>query len=171
MFFVFTLDFTFYIRLERRERERETNLIVRMGDHDRRDSEQKRLLRHAVGVFGFSTWIAGMGQAFAAVRKIGSESQFRTAHVGGTMHAVFMFAMAGCIREFRLSKSEKDSLVWWTIVMGWGNTLGYTVGAFLRHRGLKPGGLNNPPLALFLTAMYALVRVLQLSWRGSQRMV
>ena len=129
----------------------------------------KRLLRHATGVLAFSTWVAGMGQARAAIRKMQSESQFRTAHMGGTVHACLMFAMAGCVREFELSERDRSSLVFWTIVMGWGNTLGYTVGAFLRHRGLQPGGLNNPPLALFLLAMYALVRVLRLSWRGSSQ--
>ena len=41
-----------------------------------------RLLRHTVGVFGFSTWFVGMLHALAATKGIGKESQFRTAHVG-----------------------------------------------------------------------------------------
>ena len=42
-----------------------------------------RLLRHTVGVFGFSTWFVGMLHALAATTKgFGNESQFRTAHVG-----------------------------------------------------------------------------------------
>ncbi len=133
--------------------------------------QSRRLLRHAVGVFGFSTWFTGMLQAMVATRQmVGSEAQWRTAHVGGTMHAVFMYGLAGALREFALSKADRTSLTSWAIVMGWCNSLGYTVGALLGKRGLEFTGVdrNLPPLSLFLTAMYALAKVLQLSWRGSR---
>jgi hypothetical protein len=49
-------------------------------------AQAKRLLRHAVGVFSFSTWVVGFAQTLAATKgflRPGSEAQFRTAHVGG----------------------------------------------------------------------------------------
>lgn len=132
-------------------------------------AEARRLLLHGTGVFAFSTWAVGMAQAAAATKRRASEGQWRTAHTGGTMHAVFLFAMAGCIREFSLSDADRASLSTNAILMGWCNSLGYAVGAALGKRGLEFTGLdsNLPPLVLFLTAMYALAKVLQLSWRGA----
>ena len=133
-------------------------------------AEQKQLLRHATGVLALSTWFTGLLQARAANRSSRSESQFRTAHVGGTLHAVFLYAMAGVISKFCLTEGERKSLTYNSILMGWTNTLGYTVGAMLGKRGLKFTGLdgNLPPLVLFCTAMYALAKVLYLSWKGSR---
>lgn len=132
---------------------------------------ERRLLRHATGVFGISTWFTGMLQALATGTH--RESQFRTAHVGGTLHAVFLYAMAGAISKFNLNSEDRESLTDNSILMGWTNTLGYTVGALIGKRGLKLTGIdgNLPPLALFCVAMYALAKVLYLSWKGSQARV
>uniref|UniRef100_A0A7S3PK88 Uncharacterized protein n=1 Tax=Aplanochytrium stocchinoi TaxID=215587 RepID=A0A7S3PK88_9STRA len=139
-------------------------------DDDGRE-DARYILRHAVGVFGFSTWITGMLQAFSITEGIPNknESQWRTAHVGGTMHAVFLFAIAGALKELNLSASDRKSLAFYSVMMGWGNSLGYSVGALIGKRGLeaKPDG-NLPPLALFLSAMYALAKVMQLTYKGTQ---
>ena len=133
-------------------------------------AEEKQLLRHATGVLALSTWFTGLLQARAANRNSRSESQFRTAHVGGTLHAVFLYAMAGVISTFCWTHGERKSLTYNTILMGWTNTLGYIVGAMLGKRGLKFTGMdgNIPPLVLFCTAMYALTKVLYFSWKGSR---
>lgn len=90
--------------------------------------------------------------------------------VGGTMHACFLFGMAGALRELDLSNADRSSLAYYSIIMGWGNSLGYTVGALLGARGLEITGVdrNLPPLSLFLSAMFALAKVLQITWKGSQ---
>ena len=139
------------------------------------DSNSKALLRHGVGVFGWSTWIIGMLQAMAAtgkMRRDGAEAQFRTAHVGGTLHAAYMLAMAGALSKFTLSKGDEDALTYWTIMMGWTNSLGYGIGAMLGKRGLEFTGFdrNLPPLSLFLVAMYSLFQVMRLSWKGSRQL-
>jgi hypothetical protein len=161
-----------------------------------RPSEAKRLIRHAVGVFGFSTWVVGIAQTLAATigfLRPGSEAQFRTAHVGGTVHAALMFGMAGALRELTLSDPDRRSLVDAMIMMGWGNSVGYALGAFIGKRGLEPWASaynvltrrptnqrptfrpmldkNLPPFLLFVLAIVGLARVLQLTYRGSRESI
>ena len=113
--------------------------------------------------------MAGGGQTLAAARGIGSEQQFRTAHTGGTVHAALMLGLVGAIRELALNVTERRSLVTWIAVMGWGNSVGYTVGAFLGKRGLEPKSRGDlVPFSCFLAAISGLVRTLQLLWRGCQ---
>jgi hypothetical protein len=80
-----------------------------------------------------------------------------------------MFAMAGALRELTLTQEDERSLVGATIVMGWGNSLGYGLGAFLGKRGLEPKpDANLLPFMLFVLAIGGLTRVLQLTYRGAQ---
>ena len=85
------------------------------------------------------------------------------------MHACFLFGMAGALRELDLSVKDRTDLASYSIMMGWGNSIGYTLGALLGARGLQLKlDANLPPLSFFLSAMYALAKVLQLTWKGSR---
>ena len=95
---------------------RDSFIFVRDGGRDTAASP-----RH--WCFALSTWFTGLLQARAANRNSRSESPFRTAHVGGTLHAVFLYAMAGVISKFCLTHGERKSLTYNTILMGWTNTL------------------------------------------------
>lgn len=138
-------------------------------------SHARRLVKHALGVFTLSTWVAGLGQASMA-SKARNEAQFRAAHVGGTVHAALLFAIAGVLRHLNLNDKEKSSLVSWTAVLGWANSSGYLIGAMLGARGLTPtgnevlaGGKKNMlPFSLFLVAIYSLIRVTMLTWHGTK---
>ena len=163
--------------------ERKATLVERLkqsilAERDARVSrEARRLVQHALGVLSMSTWVAGLLQASAATKAKVSESQFRTAHTGGTVHAGLMLGMAGALHHLVLTDAERTSLVTWTAIMGWCNSGGYLVGALVGARGLTPwggrhlrGGLANAgPFASFVVAMVALLRVTQLAWRGAAR--
>jgi len=136
-------------------------------------AEAARLARHATGIFGFSTFIAGGLQALAATRRGGlsaaAEGQFRTAHVGGTVHAALLLGLVGALRELRGLRDAADvrALVSAAALMGWGNSVGYTVGALLGKRGLEPRADGNiSPFSLFCAAIAGLARTLQLLWKG-----
>ena len=138
-------------------------------------AEAARLARHATGIFGFSTFIAGGLQALAATRRGGlsnhpaAEAQFRTAHVGGTVHAALLLGLVGALRELRGLRDAADvrALVSAAALMGWGNSVGYTVGALLGKRGLEPRPDGNlVPFSLFCAAIAGLARTLQLLWKG-----
>ena len=134
------------------------------------EAETARLARHATGIFSFSTFVAGGLQALAATRGIGSESQFRTAHVGGTVHAALLFGLVGALRELRGLRTGADvrALVSAAALMGWGNSAGYTIGALLGKRGLEPRpDANLVPFSLFCAAIAGLARTLQLVWKGA----
>eukprot|EP00756_Hemistasia_phaeocysticola_P061197 Hpha_TRINITY_DN4689_c0_g1::TRINITY_DN4689_c0_g1_i1::g.97143::m.97143 len=137
---------------------------------DKGSVEARRLLRHATGVFFFSTWVSGFVHYFGIMKQHGiTEGQGSTSHVGGVMNAVMMFAVAGGMRELLLSTEERGELVTAVAHMGWANTLGYTIGALIGSRGLGLEKLRDaPPLALFLYAMVQLARALRLLWRGSR---
>mmetsp|Transcript_40866 Transcript_40866/g.82386 ORF Transcript_40866/g.82386 Transcript_40866/m.82386 type:complete len:169 (+) Transcript_40866:57-563(+) len=161
-----------------------------MGASDDATAVQgRRLLRHAVWIFFTSTFVAGGSFTLSITSGVGTESQFRTAHTGGTVHAALLFGVAGCLRLLKLDDDDTRSLVTSSAVMGWGNTLGYLIGAYLSARGLKPvtistkppflldldgsgplGSIarNTVPNLLFGAAILALMRFIHLVHKGTR---
>ena len=150
--------------------------------------EGRRLLWHAAWILFTATFVAGGGFTIAITSGVGVESQFRTAHIGGSVHAALLFGAAGSLHLLQLHADDMRTLVNCCAMMGCGNTLGYTVGAFLKARGLKPvtlstkppyvldfsntgplGGLvtNLLPNALFVAAILGLVGTIYLVNKGA----
>eukprot|EP00930_Biecheleria_cincta_P005341 TRINITY_DN106265_c0_g1_i1.p1 TRINITY_DN106265_c0_g1~~TRINITY_DN106265_c0_g1_i1.p1 ORF type:complete len:169 (+),score=21.76 TRINITY_DN106265_c0_g1_i1:78-584(+) len=111
--------------------------------------EGRRLLWHAAWILFTATFVAGGGFTVAITSGVGAESQFRTAHIGGTVHAALLFGASSSLHLLQLTALEVRRLTDCCALMGWGNTLGYTLGAFLKARGLKP-------ITLMTTAPYLL---------------
>mmetsp|Transcript_42247 Transcript_42247/g.59132 ORF Transcript_42247/g.59132 Transcript_42247/m.59132 type:complete len:169 (+) Transcript_42247:52-558(+) len=112
-----------------------------MDDHTYRAGRE--LCLHGFLIFTFALFVAGVGFEIALVTSgktfdEGNKNQWRTAHVGSSVNALFVIA-CGCAQPFFvLSKKQRSWMIFGVKLTGWGNALGYTIGAIVGHRGLVP---------------------------------
>jgi hypothetical protein len=104
-----------------------------------------KLCLHATIVMFTATMIGGFGYEFAIVTGFPKEreGQWKVAHSGSSINAVFLFAVAAVQPLLTLSSSQRNTLVHSMIVAVYGNMIGYTLGALVGHRGLTPVCLKD----------------------------
>ena len=148
----------------------------------------KALVRHGVLIMLFGAFVAGMGYEVSIVDTFDEahKAQWKTAHIGTCMQSLLLLAAAAVCSLLDLGPSEWSVYRLAVVLTGWGNSLGYTVGAFVGHRGLTPvcGTMESPiilsicesgpPLnvfvnGLFVIAMVAIIPALGLMFIGACR--
>lgn len=100
----------------------------------------------------------------------GTEAAWRRAHLGALMNALAMFAFAGIGSVVCLSDPGQRWLARCVIITGWGNSLGFLIGAIYSVRGLAFGDVvaNSVVYVLFLIAAGTAFVQAFLVWKGAR---
>lgn len=100
----------------------------------------------------------------------GTEAAWRRTHLGALMNALAMMAFAVAGSSLRLSARARQWYVVSVCITGWGNTLGFLVGALFGVRGLAFGGAwaNSLNYLLFLVAAATAFIQAWLLWQGAR---
>eukprot|EP01062_Namystynia_karyoxenos_P081739 TRINITY_DN9042_c0_g1_i1.p1 TRINITY_DN9042_c0_g1~~TRINITY_DN9042_c0_g1_i1.p1 ORF type:complete len:152 (+),score=39.80 TRINITY_DN9042_c0_g1_i1:113-568(+) len=132
-----------------------------------------RLILHGTGTTSVGVVIAGLGFLDAIYRNLdaGRINQWRVAHSGSVSNGLLCFAAAAALHFISLSEEEQERLSKALSIAAWGNTLGYTLGAVVGHRGLKLEGppANGIPFACFGVAVPTVIYGLAQLLRGARR--
>lgn len=64
----------------------------------------------------------------------------RNAHTGTIMNAVYVMVMLALTQRLRFSARQAKWFYWGSIVMLWGNIIGYSAAVYAPERGLQPVG-------------------------------
>lgn len=64
----------------------------------------------------------------------------RNTHTGTIMNAVYVMAMVSLTQRLRFSARQAKWFYWGSIVMLWGNIIGYSAAVYAPERGLQPAG-------------------------------
>lgn len=90
---------------------------------------------------------------------------WRNAHLGPIMNGIFVLAIAGISPFLTLSAKATKALFYLSIIMLWGNTLGYQTAPFASDRGL---GVTGDAMNIFCYACFyiAAICALVVVWMG-----
>lgn len=80
----------------------------------------------------------------------------RNAHTGPIMNATFAMVMVILSKRLAFSVKQAKWFFWGTVVMLWGNTIGYSAAVYAPERGLQPVG-DWPNLLSYATFYAAVV--------------
>jgi len=80
----------------------------------------------------------------------------RNAHTGTIMNAVYVMVMLSLSQRLRFSARQAKWFFWGSVVMLWGNIIGYSAAVYAPERGLQPVG-DWPNLLSYATFYAAVV--------------
>jgi len=100
-----------------------------------------------VGLLGGMAWVIVLG-GYLELWPIppiefdlpASKEQWRNAHIGPIMNGIFLLAIVGISPFLTLSVKQSKVLFYATLIMIWGNTIGYQTSPFSSDRGLAATG-------------------------------
>ena len=100
----------------------------------------------------------------------GTEAAWRRTHLGALMNALAMIAFAAAGSSIRLGARARQVYIYSVCITGWGNSLGFLVGALFGVRGLAFGGAwtNSLNYLLFLIAAVTAFVQAWLLWQGAR---
>jgi hypothetical protein len=145
--------------------------------------ERARILAPAAALFALGL-VIGLIFTFKAIGHVaiwpllpaldfdmpGTEAAWRRTHLGALMNAIAMIAFALAGSGIRLGAWARQIYIWSVCITGWGNTLGFLVGALFGVRGLAFGAswANSVNYLLFLIAALTAFAQAWLLWQGAR---
>lgn len=145
--------------------------------------ERARILAPAAALFALGL-VIGLIFTFEAIGHVavwplipalefdmpGTEAAWRRTHLGALMNALAMIAFAAAGSGIRLGARARQIYIWSVCITGWGNSLGFLVGALFGVRGLAFGApwTNSLNYLLFLIAALTAFVQAWLLWQGAR---
>lgn len=149
--------------------------IISASHHHTLSYEQKRkMVLHSfivigIGLLGGMAWVIVLGGKLELwpIPPIEfdlpeTKELWRNAHIGPIMNGIFVLAIVGASSYLTLGKRALNILYYLTIIMLWGNTIGYQTSPFTTNRGLGTSSnfLNSfCYFSFYIAALCALVLV------------
>ncbi|MCX6520217.1 MAG: hypothetical protein NTZ21_06115 [Actinobacteria bacterium] len=112
-----------------------------------------RLMVHAfigmfLGFIGGFVWLIQLAEGVLHILPLPSfeidvpdETELlRNAHTGTIMNAVYVMVMLALSQRLRFSERQARWFFWGSVVMLWGNIIGYSAAVYAPERGLQPVG-------------------------------